>query len=73
MREAVKNWDDAFKAAGSSLSITLDESFDVELGDLRYNAINVIENLTASIFSDSVLPSQIHSLEKSFLQRRMYI
>ena len=48
VREAVQGWDDAFKAAGSKVDVVLDESFDVELGDLRYNAINIIENLTAS-------------------------
>ncbi|MBO9666735.1 MAG: zinc-dependent metalloprotease [Bdellovibrio sp.] len=48
VREAIKNWDDAFKAAGSSVKVALNEEFDVELGDLRYNAINIIENLTAS-------------------------
>ncbi|WP_413558279.1 zinc-dependent metalloprotease [Bdellovibrio sp. HCB209] len=48
VREAIKNWDDAFKAAGSNVNVLLDETQDVELGDLRYNAINIIENLTAS-------------------------
>lgn len=49
VKEAVQHWDEAFKAAGvTGLDIVLDETLDVELGDLRYNAINIIENLTAS-------------------------
>jgi hypothetical protein len=49
VKEAVKHWDDAFKAAGvKDLEIVLDETQDVELGDLRFNAINIIENLTSS-------------------------
>lgn len=49
VKEAVQHWDEAFKAAGvKGLDIVLDEAIDIELGDLRYNAINIIENLTAS-------------------------
>ncbi|MFS4458238.1 zinc-dependent metalloprotease [Bdellovibrio sp. HCB2-146] len=49
VKQAVESWNEAFAKAGvQNLAIVLDEEHDVELGDLRYNAINIIENLTAS-------------------------
>ncbi len=44
-RLAVDEWNKAFKDAGSATEIKLDESKDVQLGDIRYNAINLVENL----------------------------
>lgn len=41
--QAVQGWNWAFKQAGSPISIVLDTSKDVELGDIRYNAINLVE------------------------------
>lgn len=48
VRNAVNEWNNAFAAAGAQSRVLLNEEQDVELGDLRYNAINVIENLTSS-------------------------
>lgn len=45
VRESVQAWDTAFVAAGTKLRVSLDESFDVEVGDIRYNVINMIESL----------------------------
>ncbi len=45
--EAIEHWNQAFQAAGTAISVKLDLQ-DVELGDLRYNAINVVESLSAA-------------------------
>lgn len=48
IRQSMQEWNRAFAAAGASSKVILDESFDVDLGDLRYNAINLIESLTGA-------------------------
>lgn len=47
-RTAVAGWNQAFQAAGTGITIQLDESFDVKLGDIRYNSINLIDSLSES-------------------------
>lgn len=49
-RKAIAAWNLAFKNAGTDISVELDESIDVDLGDIRYNTINLIET-----FSDTDL------------------
>ena len=44
-RRAVEKWNKIFQEAGTGVEIKLDEE-DVNLGDLRYNAINIIESLS---------------------------
>ena len=41
---AIDEWNKTFKAAGTGVEIKLSDE-DVNLGDLRYNAINIIESL----------------------------
>lgn len=48
-RKAILSWDRAFTQAGTPTRIVLDESFDVDLGDLRYNTINLIESRSNQI------------------------
>lgn len=43
-REAINIWQQAFKKAGLKIQILLDESKDVELGDIRYNILNIVPN-----------------------------
>ena len=43
-REAVRQWDDAFQAAGTGIRVVLNESKKVAVGDIRYNIINIIRN-----------------------------
>lgn len=43
-RKAVAEWNEAFEKAGVKAAITLDESHDVSLGDVRYNIINLIDS-----------------------------
>ncbi|MBF0315247.1 MAG: zinc-dependent metalloprotease [Oligoflexia bacterium] len=45
VRSALQAWNETFKAAGTGISIVLDESKDVDLGDLRYNIINIIDSV----------------------------
>lgn len=47
-RYAVHFWDQAFQKAGVNVRIRLDESKDVDLGDLRYNVLHIIDPLTYS-------------------------
>ena len=41
---AVKAWDDAYQQANTGIHVVLDESKSVQLGDLRYNIINIVES-----------------------------
>lgn len=43
-QEAVEKWNEAFKSAGSKINIVFDPK-KVPLGDLRYNVINIIDDL----------------------------
>lgn len=43
--QAIHSWNEGFKAAGSSIEVLIDESKDVELGDTRYNMINLVESI----------------------------
>jgi len=43
-RIAVDVWNKAFQEANTGIEIVLDESKDVNLGDLRYNIINVVDS-----------------------------
>jgi hypothetical protein len=43
-REAVRVWDEAFVEAQTGIRVKLDESKLVELGDLRYNIINIVDS-----------------------------
>lgn len=40
-REAIKQWNELFQKT-SGISVELDESKDVDLGDIRYNVINLV-------------------------------
>lgn len=42
-RDAISDWNKAFKMAGTDFILRLDESFDVDVGDLRFNTINLID------------------------------
>jgi len=42
-RESIKVWNEAFAKAGSGISIVLDESKDVNIGDIRFNIINIVD------------------------------
>ncbi|MCE3011030.1 MAG: zinc-dependent metalloprotease [Proteobacteria bacterium] len=46
--EAIEAWNKAFQVAGTGIQITikLEKENDVELGDIRYNIINLVESLT---------------------------
>jgi hypothetical protein len=46
IRESVEEWNKAFQAAGAQSKVLVADDFDVDLGDLRYNAINLIESLS---------------------------
>lgn len=49
VQQAVNAWDKTFfEDAKTNIHIVLNTQFDVELGDLRYNAINIIESYSAS-------------------------
>lgn len=48
IRNAVSSWNEAFSRAQVKLRIRLDESFDVALGDIRYNAINLIDAVASN-------------------------
>lgn len=48
-REAVAIWAQAFQKAGLKIRMRLDESEDVELGDLRYNVLNIVGDLTGGL------------------------
>ncbi|MCR9203713.1 MAG: zinc-dependent metalloprotease, partial [Halobacteriovoraceae bacterium] len=42
-RISIRSWDEAFRKAGTGIRITLDESKTVNLGDIRYNIINIVD------------------------------
>ena len=42
-RVSIKVWDKAFQKAGTGLRVVLDESQAVNLGDIRYNIINIVD------------------------------
>lgn len=42
-RLAIKVWDKAFQEAETGIRVTLDESKSVNLGDIRYNIINIVD------------------------------
>ncbi len=42
-RASIKVWDEAFRKAGTNIRIVLDESKTVNLGDIRYNIINIVD------------------------------
>lgn len=44
-RRAVRAWDEAFQRAGTGLRVSLNESKQVAVGDIRYNIINIVKNL----------------------------
>lgn len=46
--EVVRNWQQAFIEAGTEVKVLMDEKNDVDLGDIRYNAINMIETISSS-------------------------
>ncbi len=46
-QQAVDAWNETFKQAGTGITVRLDTSKDVDLGDLRYNTINLIDGLTS--------------------------
>lgn len=43
-REAINLWQQAFAMAGVDITVKLDESFDVDVGDIRYNILNITSN-----------------------------
>ena len=45
---AITAWNEAFEEAGVDFKLRLEKDKDVELGDLRYNAINIIESISGS-------------------------
>lgn len=48
-RETINLWQQAFKKAGLKINIRVDESFDVDLGDIRYNIINITPKPSKSL------------------------
>ncbi|MDD0852712.1 zinc-dependent metalloprotease [Halobacteriovorax sp. GB3] len=47
-REGIRVWNETFKKAGSDIEIVLDESKDVEIGDIRYNILNIVDTKDGS-------------------------
>jgi len=47
-RDAVKLWNHAFKKAQTKISITLNETKRVSIGDLRFNIINIMDTKSGS-------------------------
>ncbi|MCB0407192.1 MAG: zinc-dependent metalloprotease [Bdellovibrionales bacterium] len=45
--EALGYWDKAFDLAGTGISVRLDKSKTVDLGDLRYNVLNIIDRVAS--------------------------
>ena len=45
---AIAAWNEAFEDAGVNFKLRLEKDKDIELGDLRYNAINIIESISGS-------------------------
>lgn len=45
-RKAIAEWNDAFIKAGVKARVLLDETKDVQVGDLRYNVINIIDSIS---------------------------
>jgi hypothetical protein len=41
-RESISLWNQAFKKAGLKIQVRLNEEKDVELGDIRYNVLNIV-------------------------------
>lgn len=58
-RESISLWQQAFKKAGLSINIRLDESKDVQLGDIRYNVINIVKRAGSGLlgFGPSLIDS----------------
>ncbi|MBT3984282.1 MAG: hypothetical protein HOE90_23200 [Bacteriovoracaceae bacterium] len=46
MIEVAKAWNQAFKDAETGITFEIDESFDVNLGDIRYNALNILDGIS---------------------------
>ncbi|MGB0452253.1 MAG: zinc-dependent metalloprotease [Bacteriovoracaceae bacterium] len=44
-QDAVDIWDKAFQKAGTGMRVKLDTSKKVKVGDIRYNVINIIDNI----------------------------
>ena len=43
-RKAIQSWDSAFKKAETGITVELDETKTVNLGDIRYNIINMVDS-----------------------------
>lgn len=58
-RESISLWQQAFKKAGLAINIRLDESKDVQLGDIRYNVINIVKRAGSGLlgFGPSLIDS----------------
>ncbi len=58
-RESISLWQQAFKKAGLTINIRLDESKDVQLGDIRYNVINIVKRAGSGLlgFGPSLIDS----------------
>ncbi|MCC6137400.1 MAG: hypothetical protein IT287_02120, partial [Bdellovibrionaceae bacterium] len=59
-RESINMWAQAFAKAGLKITIRLDESKDVALGDIRYNVLNIVKRAGAGLlgFGPSLIDSE---------------
>jgi hypothetical protein len=59
-REAVNIWNQAFQRIGAKISIRMDESKDIPLGDIRYNAMNIVKRAGAGLlgYGPSLIDSE---------------
>lgn len=47
-RKGIEAWNHAFQEAGTGIKVVLNESRDVELGDIRYNILNIVDTKDGS-------------------------
>jgi hypothetical protein len=59
-REAVNIWNQAFARIGSKQHVIINESKDVALGDIRYNALNIVKRAGAGLlgYGPSLIDSE---------------
>lgn len=59
-REAVNIWNQGFARAGLGIHVVLNESKDIPLGDIRYNAMNIVKRAGAGLlgYGPSLIDSE---------------
>lgn len=66
-RESINLWAQAFAKAGLKITVRLDESKDVALGDIRYNVLNIVKRAGAGLlgFGPSLIDSETGEIVSS--------